>query len=85
MKNGRRHSRHGRIRSGVSTSPQPGDRGHSPWTPAETDAILSPVEHVSTCQTPRARSHYLRALTSWGPPGALPPYLMPLPAPNPPA
>src|SRR2546422_10174083 len=67
MKNGRLQRRQLRIRSGVSTGPAAGDPLHPPWTPAETDAILTSVEHVSTCQTPRARSLYLRALIYSGP------------------
>ena len=50
----------------VSPRPlMPGARRPDRWTTAETRAILIRVEHVSTCQTTRARSAQLRALTLW--------------------
>jgi len=38
--------------------PKQDPKRQDPWTTVETHAILIRVEHVSTCQTPRARSAY---------------------------
>ena len=50
----------------VSPRPQrPGTTNSDHWTTEETDAIITPSKHVSTCQTPRARSDRSEPSSLW--------------------